>query len=192
MPATLKELAIHSIGDYAGTLGSSWEKAKTQRKSHARRKLRALEYALAAGDYLFRQVAKIEKQWLANVISGTMPYDRRDDEVMRAMYAQWAEPIVEVQGRIAELQLLGRKVEGAKGFARHSRNVAQILAEWPDHRNPRPVRVDEAGNFFEIEGRPIVTVGLPPEVILQAFADEVEGRLTPLQDFLRGRNAHAV
>jgi hypothetical protein len=56
----------------------------------------------------------------------------------------------------------------------------------------RPVRVDESGRIFEINGEQIVMPGLEPEAILESFEDERVGRMRSLKDIFASRNQHGI
>jgi len=58
--------------------------------------------------------------------------------------------------------------------------------------SPRPVRVDEDGRLFEMDGTPIVMPGLEPEHILKGIEDERAGRLRSLEEYIASRKQNVV
>lgn len=58
--------------------------------------------------------------------------------------------------------------------------------------SPRPVRVDEEGRLFEMDGTPIVMPGLEPEHILKGIEDERAGRLRSLEEYIASRKQNVV
>ena len=53
--------------------------------------------------------------------------------------------------------------------------------------NPRPVRVDEQGRLYELNGEPIVVPGLEPEVVRAGLEDIRMGRVRSLDAIQAGR-----
>jgi hypothetical protein len=107
------------------------------------------------------------------------------------MYAQWYEGVDEVKTRLAELGPLA-KISGAKTFERQAATVARILEQWPNHRNPRPVKIGKDGSLFEIDGRQIEIPGLETESILRSIEDTKAGRYRPLKDILAERRVNEI
>ncbi len=58
--------------------------------------------------------------------------------------------------------------------------------------SPRPVRVDEEGRLFEMDGTPIIMPGLEPEHILKGLEDARAGRLRSLEEYIASRKSNGI
>lgn len=94
MKNRLPELTMAVIARYdAGLDDVRHAKAKGRAaKERHRVARRRLEQVLVVGNWLFRSIRLIERNWRAEVSSGQTPYNPTDDQTIRDYYRQWAIP----------------------------------------------------------------------------------------------------
>jgi hypothetical protein len=208
----LPETAITVLGDYATELDDpEYQAAKSRLEIKARlRALRHLENVLAVGNWLYRSVRLIERQWRTDVLEGRILHDPGEDRSIRELYSQWSQTCLRCLAEIEEFRAGGFPIRGAREFEKHHAEAADILSGrvnpfenesqawlWAartanSRQEPRPMQVDRNGNLFEMTGQRFVMPGLEPEAILRGIADADAGRVRPLKEIISERQTHGV
>jgi len=207
MKNRLPELTMAVIARYdAGLDDARHAKAKGRAaKERHRVARRRLEQVLVVGNWLFRSIRLIERNWRAEVSSGQTPYNPTDDQTIRDYYRQWAIPCSRCLKEIQRLRSQVYRIHGVSEFEKNCDSVHEILAhlEKPlldlEHSspksdpltkakgNPRAVHVDDSGRIFETTGEELSIAGLEPIKVARGLRDEQAGRLRSLKDIVATR-----
>jgi hypothetical protein len=189
MQTTLSGISIQSVGAYADVLKSPRGRLRSKQ---LKTKARQLEEVIAVGRFLFLQVRKIEANWLSAIALGKADFDPSDDALILAMHRHWLEPTQEVIRQIESCEKQGKKVKSTMQFIKYIDRMNKLVIQWPNHRNPRLVRIADDGRVFGIDGTLLSCPGLEPEKVKQGIADDVAGRVRSLREIIRDREANAL
>ena len=136
---------------------------------------------LAIGNWLYDAVRLVETNWRKEVLEGKTVYDPKDEALILDYFRQWSAPCHRCHQEIMRFQSKTTKIDGADRFLSHCTEAKEILAghnpffdeasnasRWASiteflRPKARPVRVDEQGRLFEMNGEQFVFPGLEPE-----------------------------
>src|SRR5262249_11863202 len=141
------------------------------RQKAGRREQKArLERVLSAGNFVFRMILQVERNWRDEVLERKTLYDPKDEKDIVAFFQQWAIPCGRCEQEIARLARRSHDVVGADEFRRNCAYSERVLKEGlPTFENaeierrwrmltefmrpqPRAVYVDEGGRVFDASG----------------------------------------
>jgi hypothetical protein len=173
-------------------------------------RLRRLERVLGVGNWLYKAVCLIERNWRTEVLEGKTPYDPADAKTIGEFYSRWVQPCKRCLDEISIFESRGCTVHGAKEFKGHCTEATDILGgynaffedadkagRWAaltaKYREAiRPVEVDDSGRIFESTGERFNMPGLEPADILEAIEDERAGRVRSLREIIDSSGQHGI
>jgi hypothetical protein len=172
--------------------------------------LRRLEEVLAVGNWLYRAVRLVERNWRNEVIAGKVLYDPAEEESIATFFHQWYAPRDRFTKELSHFASQRIKVVGGDEFERNCVEAQAILAgrnpflDDPSHaarwavltafRHPdaRPIEFDDEGRVFEMTGEELTIPGLKPERVLQARDEMRIGQRRTLREIVASRKSNGI
>ena len=165
-----------------------------------RRSARLIE-ALGVGNWIFRSIQLIERNWRDEVLNRQTPYHSDEELAILAMYEGWLHPHGQCLKEARTLIRRGARLRGISEFVTNVRLAKRIVAG--DHppfsdpdmlsrwslavarsQNPRPVQVDSQGRVAEVSGARLWSPSLAPESVKAAIEDIEMGRTRPFDEVI--------
>jgi hypothetical protein len=187
-----------------------WNPLRWLRERHEVARLRRIESALEIGNWIYGEVLRVEHDWRAEVLAGSILYDSVAEKTIRALIRRWGAPRERILSELTHFASERIHVRGADLFRRNCEEARAIVEGrgpfFDDEENARrwegvtsfmrpnveAICVNDQGQMFDSSGNQIQSPGLEPEKVREARSKIHSGRRRTYQDIVAAREANGI